>query len=236
MEDDIIVFKEIKFHNYEFSKLFSIINEGGYLVAPAASALTKIKKDSKYHESLIKSDVAILDSGFFCILLRFFKGKKVTKFSGYLFLKNFLNLKFNKETKFFCIDPNLEESKVNTTYLNLKNITNHKSYVAPKYNNEIIDNNLLEEIKKFQPKYIIINLGGGVQECLANYIKNNCDYKVSILCTGAAISFLTKKQAPINDLIDKLYLGWLVRTLYNPKKFFVRIIESLSLIFLFLKD
>ena len=237
MEDDIIVFKEIKFHNYEFSKLFSIINEGGYLVAPAASALTKIKKDSKYHESLIKSDVAILDSGFFCILLRVFKRKKVNKFSGYLFLKNFLNLKFNKETKFLCIDPNLEESKANSSYLNAKNLTNHKSYIAPKYNNEeIIDNNLLEVIKNFRPKYVIINLGGGTQERLALYLKKNCNYKISIICTGAAISFLTKKQAPINDWIDKLYLGWLIRTLYNPKKFLLRTIKSVSLINLFLKD
>jgi UDP-N-acetyl-D-mannosaminuronic acid transferase (WecB/TagA/CpsF family) len=237
MEDNIIVFKGITFHNYDFDKLLSIVNEGGYLVAPAASALTNINKDNKYHESLIKSDVAILDSGFFCILLRIFKGKKVTKYSGYLFLKNFLNLNFNKETNFFIIDPNLEESKANISYLNSKNITNIKNYIAPKYDNKIIiDNNLLEEIIKFRPRYIIINLGGGIQESLANYIKNNCDFKVSILCTGAAISFLTKKQAPINDFGDKLYLGWFMRILYNPKKFLMRTIKSISLINLFIKD
>ena len=94
MKDDIIVFKKIKFHNYNFVKLISLINEGGYLVAPAASALTNIKKDYKYHKSLINSDVAILDSGFFCILLRIFKRKKVSKFSGYLFLKSFLNIPY----------------------------------------------------------------------------------------------------------------------------------------------
>ena len=94
MGDNIINFKGIKFYNYNFAKLFSIINEGGYLVAPAASALTNISDDKTYLESLIQSDVAILDSGFFCVLLRIFKGKKVTKFSGYLFLKNFLNLNF----------------------------------------------------------------------------------------------------------------------------------------------
>ena len=237
MEDNIVVFKEIKFHNCGFVELLSIINEGGYLVAPAASALTNINKDNKYHESLIKSDVAILDSGFFCILLRIFKGKKVTKYSGYLFLKNFLNLKFNKETSFFNIDPNLEENKANISYLNSKNITNIKSYIAPKYDNKkIIDNNLLEEINQFKPRYIIINLGGGIQEPLALYIKNNINYKCSILCTGAAISFLTKKQAPINDIVDKLYLGWLWRTLYNPRKFLLRTIKSLNLIKQFIKN
>ena len=70
MKDSIINFKGIKFYNYTFARLFSVIDEGGYLVAPAASALTNISDDKIYHESLIKSDVAILDSGFFCLLLR----------------------------------------------------------------------------------------------------------------------------------------------------------------------
>ena len=231
MEDNIINFKGIKFYNYNFTKIFTIIDEGGYLVAPAASALTSISDNKIYHESLIQSDVAILDSGFFCILLRIFKGKKVTKYSGYLFLKNFLSLDFSKEIKFLSIDPTQEDSKANASYLNSNNIVNLKNYVAPQYNNQnIFDNNLLEEIKRFQPRYIIINLGGGVQESLALYIKNNIKQKISILCTGAAIGFLTKRQAPINDLVDKLYLGWLIRTLYNPKKFFLRTLKSLYLI------
>ena len=237
MEDNIINFKEIKFYNYNFAKLFTIIDEGGYLVAPAASALTNIGKDKTYHESLIQSDVAILDSGFFCLLLRIFKGKKVSKFSGYLFLKNFLSLNFSKEIKFLSVDPNQEESKANKLLLNKNNIVNLKNYIAPQYIKEhIVDNNLLEEINRFQPRYIIINLGGGIQELLALYIKNNIKHKISILCTGAAIAFLTKKQAPINDIIDKLYLGWLARIIFNPKKSLIRTVKSLYLIKQFIFD
>ena len=40
--------------------------------------------------------------------------------------------------------------------------------------------------------------------------------KVTILCTGGAISFFTGDQAPINNFIDKYYLGWLIRFIYNP--------------------
>ena len=127
MEDDIINFKGIKFYNYNFAKIFTIIDEGGYLVAPAASALTNITDDKAYHESLVKSDVAILDSGFFCVLLRIFKGKKVSKYSGYLFLKNFLSLDFSKEIKFLSIDPSQEDSKANASFLNSNNITNLKN-------------------------------------------------------------------------------------------------------------
>ena len=93
MENHIINFKGIKFYNYGFNKLFSIIDKGGYLVAPAASALTEIDNNKKYYNCLKNSDIAILDSGFFCILLRLFKGTKVTKFSGYLFLKKLIIFK-----------------------------------------------------------------------------------------------------------------------------------------------
>ena len=236
MNDHIIIFKEIKFYNMNFDDLLSVINEGGYLVAPAASALTNIDNDKNYHNALIKSDIAIFDSGFFCILLRIFKNKKVKKTSGYLFLKKFLNINFDKETMILSIDPNEEESKANIEYFKNKNVQNFKNYVAPYYNDNIEDQNLLDVIKKNNPRYIIINLGGGIQEPLALYIKNNINFKCSILCTGAAISFLTKKQAPINDIVDKLYLGWLWRTLYNPRKFLLRTIKSLNLIKQFIKN
>ena len=70
MKKKIIIFKGIKFYNCSFEKIIEKINKGGYLVAPAASSLSKIKKNETYYESLKKADVAILDSGFFCILLR----------------------------------------------------------------------------------------------------------------------------------------------------------------------
>ena len=237
MENNIIVFKGIKFYNYNFTKLLSKINKGGLLVAPAASALTNISNNKKYHDSLKKSDVAIFDSGFFCILLRIFKGKKVNKFSGYLFLKNFLSLNFKKKNNFLTIDPTPNDSKTNLLYLKSKNIKNIKSYVAPQYDNKNIqDKNLIKKIKKYKPRYIIINIGSEIQEMLGLFIKKNINFKSSIICTGAAIAFLTKTQAPISDTLDKLYLGWLVRTLYDPRKFFFRTIKSLYLIKQFIVD
>ena len=236
MKNEIINFKDIKFYNTDFYSIFNKIQKGGYLVAPAASSLSKISKNNQYYKSLKNSDVAILDSGFFCILLRIFKKEKVKKLSGFFFLKKFLSLKFNKNTKFLNIDPNYEESKLNYEYLiKKKKIKNLTSYVAPKYTKKISDKKLISIIKKEKPKYIIINIGGEVQEVLAEYIKDKINYNISIMCTGAAIAFLTKKQAPLmNDFIDKYYLGWFVRLLHNPRKYFIRIISSLSLIKLFL--
>ena len=227
----IIKFKGIKFYNCSFNLILKKINNGGYLVAPAASALSKLEKNEIYHDSLKKADVAILDSGLFCILLRIFKGYKVKKLSGYLFLKKFLNSNFKKNTIFLTIDPNIIDSRYNLDFLKKNNISQIHSYVAPKYKkNKIVDKYLLKKIKFIKPRYIIINLGGEVQEILAQYIKKNIKFKTSIMCTGAAIAFLTRRQAPINDIIDKFYLGWFVRLLHNPKKYSIRVASSLNLI------
>lgn len=235
MRGRISYFYGIKFYNSSFKYIYKEIKKGGYLVAPAASSLSKILENKKYYNSLKNSDVAILDSGFFCILLRVFKNQKVKKLSGYFFLKAFLNLKFSKKIKFLNIDPNFEESILNNDYLvKKKKIKNVISYVAPRYRKKIYDSKLIDLINKEKPKYIIINIGGEVQEVLAYYIKTKIKYKVSIMCTGAAIAFLTKKQAPLmSDFIDKFYLGWFVRLLHNPRKYFSRIVSSLNLIKLF---
>ncbi len=83
-------FKGIKFFSGNYHEIKKEFDKGGVLVAPAASALANIDNDKKYYSALKQSNVAILDSGFFCILLRFFKLRKVKKLSGYLFLKTFL--------------------------------------------------------------------------------------------------------------------------------------------------
>ena len=230
MKNNIIVFKGIKFYNLKFEKIMKKIHQGGYLVAPAASALTNLNKNKLYHTSLKKSDVAILDSGFFCILLRIFKKKKIKKLSGYLFLKNFFSLHFDKHVKFFLIDPSKTDSYINGKYLKSRNIKNYQSYIAPFYKDKVEDKKLVKKINKYKPKYILINIGGEVQEILAMHIKKHVKFKVSIFCTGAAIAFLTKRQAPINNLVDKLYMGWILRLIYNPRRHLLRTLKSIYLV------
>ena len=227
------IFQQIKFYSGSYKNIKKKFDQGGVLVAPAASALTSINNDKKYHKSLIDSDVAIFDSGFFCILIRIFKQKKVIKLSGYLFLSRFLD-EFKEKDKLFLINPSIKENRANKKYLLKRNIKNFYSYIAPHYR-IIKDDKLIKKIKLFKPKYIMINLGGGTQEPLGIYLKKNLNFKVSILCTGAAIAFLTKEQAPINKFVDRLYLGWLIRLLWNPLKYYKRIFLSLHLIKFFIK-
>ena len=230
-----IQFQNINFCNMSYENIEKKLNiKGGLLVAPAASALSQIKSNKEYYTALKKSDFVILDSGFFCILLRVFRGLSVNRLSGYLFLKKFLNKKLKKKDKFFLIDPNKSDSKFNKLYLNKKKIKIITSYIAPNYKNtKFKDKNLIRLIKQKKPNVILVNIGGGTQESLGLFIKKNINFKCSIICTGAAIAFLTKRQAPINELIDRLYLGWLFRTIHNPKKYFLRNLHSLLLIKLF---
>ena len=68
-----IIFHSINFFDYEFKYLIKKLqNSGGYIVAPAASSLSEIFSKKIYYQSLRRSNIAILDSGFFCILLYLF--------------------------------------------------------------------------------------------------------------------------------------------------------------------
>jgi N-acetylglucosaminyldiphosphoundecaprenol N-acetyl-beta-D-mannosaminyltransferase len=222
-------FKEIKFYSGNYDQIKKEFDKGGVLVAPAASALANIDSDKQYYTSLKNSKIAILDSGFFCILLRIFKFKKVKKLSGFLFLKTFLD-NFNNQQKILFIDPSKKSNILNLKFLRSKKIINFKTYIAPNYNKRFIDIKLIKLINNYKPKYIIINIGGGSQEPLAIYIDKNIKYKASIMCTGAAIAFMTGEQAPINKVIDKVYLGWLTRIIWDPKLYLGRILKSFKII------
>lgn len=69
------------------------------------------------------------------------------------------------------------------------------------------------------------NIGGGTQEVLGLYLKK----RTTIFCTGGAISFFTGEQAPINQLIDRLYLGLLIRLIFDPLNFYKRFFFAFKL-------
>ena len=222
-------FKEIKFYSGDYDQIKYEFDKGGVLVAPAASALANIDTDKQYYSSLKNSKIAILDSGFFCILLRIFRFQKVKKLSGFLFLKTFLD-NFKNQQKILFIDPSRKSNILNVKFLKSKKIINFKTYIAPNYNKKFFDLKLLNLVNNYKPKYIVINIGGGSQEPLAIYINKNIKYNVSIMCTGAALAFMTGEQAPINKFIDKIYLGWLTRIIWNPKLYLGRILKSFKII------
>jgi len=121
MSNNIIFFKDIKFYNLGPKEILDkMINEGGYLVAPAASSLQKIDNKRLYHAALKNSTVAIFDSGFFCILLRIFNKVKIKKLSGFLLMKNFLSSRSIKKKRILLVNPSANDSKINYRFLKKK--------------------------------------------------------------------------------------------------------------------
>ena len=226
-----ILFKNIIFSNLNHSDFNKIINRKGYLTFPSGPGIASIQSSKEYYNSLKKADYVFFDSGFFVLLLRLLKNIRVEKFSGYKFLNFFFKyLKLNKNKSIFCIDPNINYSNSNKKYLKKLGLKKIHNYVAPFYNTKnLIDKSLISKINKANPDFIITNIGGGVQEILGLYLKKKLKKKTTIICTGGAISFFTKDQAPINSLIDQIYLGWFIRLLFNPIIFWKRYLYALKL-------
>ena len=227
-----ILFKNIIFNNLDHENFSNIISKKGLFVFPSGPGIASINTNNEYFLSLKKSDLVFFDSGFFVLLLKILKNIKVKKFSGYKFLDLFfIYLKKNRNKKVFCIDPNKKFLKSNKIFLKKLGVKKTYHYLAPKYQNKnVFDKDLLKIIVKFRPNFIMTNIGGGTQEVLGMYLREKLKFKVTIICTGGAISFFTGDQAPINSLIDKLYLGWFLRLIFNPFIFFKRYLIALKLI------
>jgi N-acetylglucosaminyldiphosphoundecaprenol N-acetyl-beta-D-mannosaminyltransferase len=108
-------------------------------------------------------------------------------------------------------------------------IADANTYIAPIYGCDFADQQLISILKVSQPAHVIIGIGGGVQEKLGFYLRENLAYRPAIHCVGAAVGFLTGDQKPIPDWADRLYLGWLLRLVRQPKVFAKRFLRAFEL-------
>lgn len=233
-----IKFKNIIFHDISFkdlSKFFFV--RKNLICLPSGPGLSSIDSDSRYLKSLQHSTFNLFDSGLFCLLLKI-KGISVNKFSGYKFISNFfVYLASKKNLKILLVNPSKVEAELNINYLSKKyRSCKFINYIAPIYINNFNDYELLDLIVKNKPDFIIINIGGGVQENIGAFLFKKINFNSSIICSGAALSFFTKSQAPINSLTDKLYMGWFLRCVFKPKIFIPRYIKAFKFIKVFLKN
>jgi UDP-N-acetyl-D-mannosaminuronic acid transferase (WecB/TagA/CpsF family) len=229
---------DIRFLDGSLAELLAELNKGGAMVIPSAPVLSMMHKNQSLHEAIKSSHFAIFDSGFLCILLALRFKLIVKKNSGLAFLSYFFS-RLNRvpENSIFLVDPTHVDGVANRKLLQSfgYNLMDTYQYIAPMYDiDKIIDPILLLSLKKLRPKYVLLNIGGGVQERLAQYLMNNLDYSPSIICSGAAIAFLTGRQARIPTLVDRFYMGWFVRCLVSPKLYVSRYFMAFRLA-LFLK-
>lgn len=231
----------IPFFNETVDTCYNILKvKGGLLTVPSGPGLASIPNEPLYYNSLLNSDIVIADSGYMAMIWNIISTPKVNRISGLAFI-NFFVEKYPKEeknTQVFLVNPTVDEQIANLNYYQSIGVQVNESntYLAPMYSSgEIYDFILLEKLNIARPHWIFLNIGGGVQEILGSWLKDNLSYKPSIICTGAAIAFKTGKQIKIPTWADKLYLGWLFRIISSPQKYYKRYLEALPLLIILLK-
>jgi UDP-N-acetyl-D-mannosaminuronic acid transferase (WecB/TagA/CpsF family) len=233
MEHDFRRILGIRFFVGHLDELLNHVSRGGLIVVPAAPALVNLNPDHAYREALESSEFAITDSAFLVLLWLIRKGEKLNRISGLKFLRGLLAwAEFRRPGASFWVMPNANEAQANRSWLaqNGIEVPAEDVYIAPEYaNGRITDVELIAQIEARRPRFIVVNLGGGVQERLGLFLRETLSYKPAIICTGAAIAFLSGSQASIPVWADTLMLGWFMRCLNAPARFVPRYWKALRL-------
>jgi N-acetylglucosaminyldiphosphoundecaprenol N-acetyl-beta-D-mannosaminyltransferase len=203
----------------------------GLLVVPAAPALVKLSEDEDYRRALTSADMVIADSGAMVLLWRIFTGRRVERISGLKFLKRVVaRLASHPDERVLWIVPSERAHEKTIAWLRSANLTASADfYIAPRYAVQVRDDALVAKIDNHPPTHVVVGIGGGVQEKLGLFLKENLHARPAIHCIGAALAFLTGDQPPIPMWADRFYLGWLLRLLRQPRIFGPRYISALKL-------
>ncbi len=224
----------INFFVGDMPDLLELCAEGHFIVVPAAPPLADLPTNAAYRESVEKSDFAITDSAFMVQLWKLYTGQSLPRISGLKLLRALLaGDELRRPGSSLWIMPSKFEMDANLAWLNQHGhpVTPEECFVAPYYpKGPISDPAILSWIEAHKPRYVIINIGGGVQERLGLYLRENLSYRPSIICVGAAIAFLTGHQGKIPEWADAWRLGWVIRGLHSPRIFIPRYWRALQLI------
>jgi UDP-N-acetyl-D-mannosaminuronic acid transferase (WecB/TagA/CpsF family) len=217
----------------------AIMRSGGLLVIPAAPALKDLDHNLDYRESLLNADLAITDSAYMVLIWNRLQSTPIKRLSGLEYLRELLlepDVRQPGNTLWIMASP--VSAKRNLAWLSAQGITipEDNIYMAPIYGSESIsDPALLERLNRLRPQHVIITIGGGTQERLGLYLKRNLAYRPAIHCIGAAIAFLSGDQVYIPVWADKFYLGWLFRSVAEPKRYVPRYWGAIKLLPLMLR-
>jgi UDP-N-acetyl-D-mannosaminuronic acid transferase (WecB/TagA/CpsF family) len=229
----------IDFFDGSAKAAIEIMRNGGLLVIPAAPALKDLDHNLDYRESLLNADLAITDSAFMVLIWNRLQSQPIKRLSGLEYLRELLlepDLRQPGNTLWIMASP--ISAKQNRNWLEDQGITvpEDNIYVAPIYGSgPINDPALLERLNRLRPQHVIMTIGGGTQERLGLHLKRNLDYRPAIHCIGAAIAFLSGDQVYIPVWADRFYLGWLFRSVAEPKRYMPRYWGAFKLLPLMLR-
>jgi UDP-N-acetyl-D-mannosaminuronic acid transferase (WecB/TagA/CpsF family) len=208
------------------------------VVAPSGTCFERLTEDPVYRTAITHADLVLPDSGFMILLWRILRGRRTARVSGLAYLKELLGrpeLKSMGAT--FWILPNRNALDTTLGWLQAHGFsaTPDDCVIAPMYGSQVEDPTLVERIASQRPRHVVIALSGGVQEKLGFYLREKSGHRPSIHCIGAALGFITGYQVAIPAWADRLYLGWLIRLMSDPRRFLPRAMSALALPGLILK-
>jgi len=199
-----------------------VSQSGGMVVVPAAPALKNLTHDQGYREALLEADFAIPDSALMVLVWNLLQRDRIRKVSGLKYLRALiLQPDFRKAGRTFWVMPTQDAQRCTRAWLDETGISagSEDFHVAPFYGARIEDADLLARIEERRPRHVVLGLGGGTQERLGLYLKRNLSYLPAIHCIGAAIAFLTGDQVRIPRWADSLGLGWMFRSVSDPRRY-----------------
>jgi UDP-N-acetyl-D-mannosaminuronic acid transferase (WecB/TagA/CpsF family) len=215
-------------------------SKGGLLVVPAAPALKDLDRSPDYRDALLNADLAITDSAFMVLIWNRLQPIPIKRLSGLEYLRELLlqpDVRQPGNTLWIMASP--VSAKRNLAWLAGQGIVipEDNIYMAPMYGSAPIDDPaLLEHLNRLRPQHVIVTIGGGTQERLGLYLKRKLNYRPAIHCIGAAIAFLSGDQVHIPVWADKFYLGWLFRSLAEPKRYIPRYWDARKLFAIMLRN
>jgi len=228
----------VSFYNGNLSDACELAQRGGLITAPSGPGLAQdLTRCPEYRRALEYSDLVLADSGLLCLWKKWVEKKPLSRISGLVFLLGILKTIDWEKNHTFWVMPDEGQAGANRNWIRMTfgaSLPTSSIYIAPKYmkKGEISDLSLLAQIEEKRPCSIFIQVGGGVQERLGLFLKENLSYTPSIYCTGAALAFLSGEQAYIPRWVDSLYLGWLLRCIHRPSIFVPRYLKAFRLVYL----
>ena len=223
----------IQFFNGDVDEAVALMSRhGGFLVAPSGTCFARLREDESYRGAVLAADLAIADSGLMACLWRLLRCQNVHRISGFKYLSHlFRNLKGSGNSEVFWVLPTetARQSLSDWSRRVAFSVNSENCYVAPRYGSDIEDANLLSLIDQQRAADVVIAIGGGAQEKLGYYLRENLSYRPAIHCVGAALGFVTGDQKAIPDWADRSYLGWFFRLLAQPRVFIPRLSRAVEL-------
>jgi UDP-N-acetyl-D-mannosaminuronic acid transferase (WecB/TagA/CpsF family) len=222
MAAEFVTILGVRFFNGTVEDAVERMEAGGLLVVPAAPALKDLDRSAGYREALLNADLCITDSAFMVLIWNRISKQKIHRLSGLKYLRELLQKpETHRPGNVVWIMASPMSAQRNVEWLKGQGIEVPQEcvYVAPMYGGEIEDPVLIELLERLRPQHVVVTVGGGTQERLGLYLKRSLSYRPAIHCIEAAIAFLSGDQVAIPVWADRFYLGWLFRTLADPKRF-----------------